>query len=193
MTTPKDRLSRYLAHLDQVFGVEPEFFPLESAMSSAPKVVCMVYRDIPEAGSITGLTYGLSEISHPEWLLGRPELTISVDSTDLAWPLAVADIANNLRGKCAFCYGDVINFGERISDESEMSAFFIFAPSILERESFLDIDVGGPQRINLAGMYPIYDTERSIFSKIGLEEFWHHPNFDIYNVRRLAVDIPNEE
>jgi len=185
--TPKDRLSKYLEHLDGIFQTEPEFYPFPSKSPGVPDVVCMVYRGIPEKGHITGVTYGLSEVPHPEWRLGRAELTISVKSIDLAWPLAVAEMANQLRGRCPFCYGDQINFGERISAESEMSAFFVFVPSILERESFLKIEVGGPQTVNIAGMYPLYDSERAVFSEMGLEKFWHHPNFNLYDVHRSPV------
>jgi hypothetical protein len=192
MSTPKDRLSRFLEHLDSMFQVEPTFFPLDSELPDTPSVVCLVYRDIPEPGSITGFTYGLSEVKHPSWKLGRPELTITVDSSDTSWPLAVAHMANGLRGKCPFCYGDVINFGERIADESEMSAFVIFAPSILEKEEFLGIDVGGIQPINIAGAYPLYDSERDVIARIGLDAFWHHPNFDLYNVRRARVSDSTE-
>jgi hypothetical protein len=189
VSTPKDRFSRFLGHLDSLFEAEPEFFPFESKLPQAPKIVCMVYRDIPEVGSITGVTYGLSEVHHPDWRLGRPELTITVDSTDSAWPLAMGEVANNLRGQCAFCYGDVINFGEKISNESDMSAFVIFAPSIFERESFLNIDVGSDLTINIAGLYPLYSSERDVIRQFGFERFWHHRNFDPYEVTRSAVEI----
>jgi hypothetical protein len=187
MTTAKDRLSKYLEHLDSVFQREPEFFPLDSEVLGAPQLVCMVYRDVPEADHITGVTYGLSEVPHPEWRFGRPELLIAVQSTDISWPLAVADAANRLRGRCAFRYGDVINFREKISEESDMSAFFVFAPSILEKADFLNVDVGGPQPLNIAGMYPIYDSERAAFAALGLERFWNHPSFDLYDIRRPRV------
>src|SRR5258706_3815504 len=173
MGTPKDRIDRFVAHLDEIFCVEPTFFPLDSSHPNVPGVVCLVYRDIPEAGSMTGVTFGLSEVTHPTWKLGRPELTITVDSEDLAWPLAMAHMANNLRGNCPFCYGDVVNFGAQISDESEMSAFLIFAPSIFEeKQSYLDIDVGGEQLLNISGVYPLYDSEREVIPKIGLKAFW---------------------
>lgn len=151
--------------------------------------MCAVYRDVPDSGAITGVTYGLSEVAHPEWRAGRPELIITVDSTDVAWALALADVANALRGECPFAYGDVIDVGKRIASGSEMSAFVVFAPSILEREQFLGIDVGGPQPVNLAGMYPIYDTEREVIRRSGLEHFWNHPNFDLYDVKRPAVAL----
>lgn len=183
----KDRLNKFLEHLDGIFDREPLFHPLDSEIPGAPQVVCMTYRDVPEAGHITGVTYGLSEVPHDDWKFGRPELIITVQSLDISWPLAVADMANRLRGRCPFTYGTVINFGEKVSDDSDMSAFFVFAPSILEKEDYLDIDVGGPQPINISGMYPIYDAERAVIRERGIEHFWQHPHFDLYDVRRPMV------
>jgi Suppressor of fused protein (SUFU) len=187
MTTSKDRLDRFLTHLDGIFGREPKFFPLESTIPGAPKVVVMVYEDVPEAGHITGVTYGLSEVPHPEWRLGRPELIISVASTDVAWPLAVGELANQLRGDCPFAYGNVIDFGQPVTPQSGMTGFFVFAPSILEREDFLDVDVGGPQPVNLAGVFPIHPAEGALIRTAGLKAFWHHADFDPYSVTRPAI------
>lgn len=188
LSTPRDRLSQFLDRLDAIFKVEPEFFPFESKLAGAPNLACMVYREIPEPAHITGVTFGLSEVGHPTWHRGRPELIISVQSTDVAWPLAVAEMANQLRGHCPFGYGDVIDFGGKISEESEMSAFLVFTPSILAPHVALGIDVGAEQPINIAGMLPIYDSERTVLAEIGLEQFCKHPRFDRYDVRRAPID-----
>jgi hypothetical protein len=187
LSTPRDRLSRFLEHLDAIFQTEPEFFPFESKLPGSPNLACMVYRNIPEADHVTGVTYGLSEVSHPSWRSGRPELIISLQSTDVAWPLAVAEMANQLRGRCPFGFGDVIDFGEAISEESEMSAFLVFTPSILAPPAALGIDVGADQPVNLAGMHPLYASELAVLTEMGLSQFWKHPNFDRYDVRRAAV------
>ncbi|HKO54053.1 MAG TPA: suppressor of fused domain protein [Polyangiaceae bacterium] len=187
MSTPRDRLSKFLDHLDAIFETEPEFFPFESRILGAPNLACMVYRDIPEADHVTGVTYGLSEVAHPRWGFGRPELIISVQSTDTAWPLTVAEMANRLRGQCPFSYGDIIDFGQKIAPESEMSAFLVFTPSILAPEAALGIDVGADQPVNIAGMHPLYDSERAVLADMGLEQFWKHPNFDRYDVQRTAI------
>jgi suppressor of fused protein SUFU len=189
LSTPLDRLSKYLEHLDAIFQTEPEFYPFESQVPGLPQLACMVYRDIPEADHVTGVTYGLSEAAHPSWVSGRPELLISVQSTDIAWPLAMAEVANRLRGTCPFSYGDVIDFGEHIADDSEMSAFFVFTPSILAPATALGIDVGAEQPLNIAGMYPLYESERAVLAELGLEAFWKHSNFDRYDVRRAAVTV----
>ena len=189
MSTPQDRLSKFLDQLDAIFQSEPEFFPFESKIPGAPNLACMVYRNIPEADHVTGVTYGLSEVTHPNWGSARTELMISVQSTDIAWPLAVAEMANQLRGQCPFGYGDVIDFGKSISEESEMSAFLVFTPAILAPHAALGIDVGAEQPVNIAGMYPIYDGERAVLAELGLERFWKRPEFDRYDVHRAAVAL----
>jgi hypothetical protein len=188
LSTPRDRLSKFLDHLDAIFQTEPEFFPFESTIEGAPNLACMVYRNIPEADHVTGVTYGLSEVAHPSWHSGRPELILSVQSKDIAWPLAVAELANQLRGRCPFGYGDVIDFGKNICAESQMSAFLVFTPAILAPDAALGIEVGAQQPVNIAGTYPIYDSERTVLAELGLERFWKHPKFDRYDVRRSALD-----
>lgn len=184
MATPAER---YLAHLDQVFQTEPEFFRNESLVEGQPGVTAIVYRDIPEKGMVTGLTYGLSLVPHPDWKLSRPELLISVESTDTAWAQVAAAVANRLRGQCPFSYGETIRFRETVADESKMDAFLVFAPSILEDVDYLGIDIGAPYRINIAGLYPVHDEEIQLIETWGLEKFWQHPDFDIYDVRRAPL------
>jgi len=178
MTTPVDR---YLAHLDEISGgLEPEFQPIEST-TELPRVTTVIYRDVPEQGHITGMTYGLSLAEHPDWRAHRPELCISVASGDISWPLAAGYMAESLRGTCPFNYGDVIDFGE-ITPESKMSAFVVFAPAILDPEYYEDIDIG-PTKIDIAGLYPIHASEREFIQEHGLDEFWRL-EWDPYDVTR---------
>lgn len=180
-------IEKYLEHLDKIFQVEPEFYSNDSIHPELKGVTSIVYRDIPEQGMITALTYGLSLIDHPDWINGRSELLISVDSDDIAWGQVAGFVANKLRGDCPFCYGNTINFREKISGKSEMDAFLVFAPSTLEKKDFLDIDIGLDYNINIAGLYPIYASEMNLINDWGLEKFWHHPEFDNYNVNRNRI------
>jgi hypothetical protein len=180
-------VERYLAHLDRISGgIEPRFIPIDSSRPGQKGITAIVYEDVPEPGHLTGLTYGLSLSEHPEWRHGKPELLISVDSSDDLWALAVADVAENLRGRAAFSYGETINFGEPISPESEMSAFVVFAPAVLDREDFLDIDVGDELPVHIAGVYPIHQQERLWILEHGLEAFWKS-DWDRYDVRRAPA------
>lgn len=179
----------YLQHLDSIFQTEPDFYTNDSLVSGLPGVTSIVYRDIPEAGFITGFSHGLSTVDHPKWKIARPELTLTVRSTDLAWGQAVGYIANKLRGDCPFCYGDIINFRETVSTESEMDAFFVFAPSILTPENYQGIDSGEGYNITISGLYPFYSDEIPVLERIGLERFWHNPGFDMYDVHRSRIRL----
>ncbi|WP_046287400.1 MULTISPECIES: suppressor of fused domain protein [Zobellia] len=183
----KTPVEQYLAHLDRIFQTEPEFFKGDAHTDGTPGVTNIVYRDVPEKGMITAITYGLSLGNHPDWKLGRPELIITVDSNDTSWTQVAGYVADTLRGNCPFFYGNTINFREKISDESEMDAFLVFAPSILERKDFANIEIGLDYKINIAGLYPIYASEMDVIAKNGVQKFWKHPNFDLYNVNRKRI------
>ncbi len=175
----------YMDHLDGIFEMEPEFYD-----SSEEKmgVTSIIYRDIPEDGMITGITYGLSLVEHQDWTKGKPEMIITVKSTDPSWAMAAGYIANSLKGNCPFTYGNTINFNGPISEESEMDAFLIFAPAILDQDAYLNINVNDELPIHLAGLYPIYSTEMNLIDEWGLEKFWHHPDFDMYDVHRKRIE-----
>jgi hypothetical protein len=180
------RVERFLAHLDQISGgIEPLFYPVDSTHQGLKGITEILYKDLPEPGFLTGVTYGLSLAEHPDWRLGKPELIISVRSSDERWAHAVGLVAEQLRGVCPFTYGSTINFHAQISPESGMTAFVIFAPAVLDRDSFLNIDVGDT-KINIAGCYPIHETEMKFIDEQGLEAFWKR-DWDLYDVRRAPV------
>ena len=183
----KTPVEKFMAHLDRIFQTEPEYYKEESETDGIAGVTSIVYKDIPEKGMITGITYGLSLGNHSDWKLGRPELIITVDSKDTSWAQVAGYLANSLRGNCPFSYSNTINFREKISDESEMDGFLVFAPSILDKKDFANIDIGLNYKINIAGLYPIYASEMEYIDKNGLEKFWKHPNFDMYNVNRKRI------
>jgi hypothetical protein len=171
-STPPTRVERYLAHVDRLSGGrEPRFQPIGEPPGSDP-LTSIIYHDLPGLGDLTALTYGLSLAEHPSWRYGKPELLISVRSTDIAWGLAIGHLAKSLRGRCPFTYGDTINFG-RITAESAMTAFLIFAPTVLDRPDYEGIDVGDQIPVNLAGCYPIHQIEQEYIADEGLQKFWH--------------------
>lgn len=128
------------------------------------------------------LTYGISEATHPDWKQGRLELMVSLDTKDPSWGMAAAYMAEAARGEFAFAYSQILNFDRPISEESAMSAFFLFAPSFLNQEqSKLTLP---NKTIFLYGAYPLYPGENELIERVGLEKFWHTPGFDLYNVQR---------
>ncbi|PTX59449.1 suppressor of fused protein SUFU [Kordia periserrulae] len=183
----KTPFGKFTAHLYTIFQTEPEFYMEESTIDGVSGVTSFIYKDIPKKGMITGVTYGLSLVNYPEWKFGRPELMITVNSNDISWAKSAGFLANSLRGNCPFSYSNIINFRKKITDESEMDAFLVFAPSILEKNDFSNINIGLNYKVNIAGLYPIYASEMKYIEKNGLEKFWKHPNFDMYDVARKHV------
>jgi hypothetical protein len=178
------RIERFLAHLDQLSGgIEPRFFPIAPTPEAPPEVFVIVYDDLPESGMITGITYGLSKADHPTWRFGKPELCVSLQSDDLRWPLAMGHIAAVQRGTNPFHYGCTINFGEKITPDSDMTAFTVFAPAILDRADYTGIDVGDTLPLNIVGLYPIHDSEQHYIHEHGLKAFFDL-GWDPYDVER---------
>ncbi|WP_284978679.1 suppressor of fused domain protein [Arthrobacter sp. fls2-241-R2A-200] len=180
------RLEQFLSHLDDLSGgIEPRFFPVEKSHPGLPGVTAIVYDNLPERGMITGFTYGISLANNPLWRFGKPELCISVKSDDVRWPLALAHIGEGQRGN-PFQIGDTINVGERIAPDSDMTAFVIFAPAVLDREDYTGINIGETLPINLSGLYPIHEAERRYIQDHGIGAFWDL-DWDPYDVSRPSV------
>lgn len=174
----------FLQYLDDTFGTEDEIHQAE-AMDGGPPVSVFVYYDIPEEGMITGVTYGLSAASHPAWKVARPEMVISVSSEDVGWPCAAATMVAHFRGQKSFSYGDVFATDLPLAEDSQMDTLLVFAQSILEPDyATLQVD---DYRIVLAQFYPIYKSELDLYQRIGLERFWKHQGFDMYDVRRPPI------
>ena len=177
------RVERFMAHLDGLSGgVEPQFWPVESTTPGRKSVTAIGYRGLPQPGHVLGITYGLSLAEHDLWRYGRPELCVCVESDDAAWALAVATLVEHLRGQCPFRYGDTLNFGEPVTDDSAMDGFFAFAPSIVDLDD-ARIDVGDDLPINLVQLYPTHPSERAFIGQRGLEAFWAL-DWDPYDVSR---------
>lgn len=174
----------FLDHLRGIFGDEDAIHQAD-AKDGGCSVSVFVYKDVPDTGMITGVTYGLSLCPHPDWKVSRPEMIVSVQSHDLAWPLAAAVIAATFRGNKAFRYGDVFTTDSPLAPDTKMNGFLVFAQSILHGEEALvslnDYDV------HFSQFYPIHQEELTTYEQIGLEAFWNHESFDMYDVARKPI------
>lgn len=186
MTTPGDRADRFLAAITKLAGGrEPKINLLESTRPDVhlPRMTAFTFHDTPQPGLITGFTYGLSMARHPDWILGRPELAITVFSADEGWPFAIAYAAERLRGECPFEFGSTITIGEPITAETQMTSFLIFAPTFPMEKERCRIDVGDDLPIYLAGCYPIHESEKEFIGRRGFEAFWKL-GWDAWDVER---------
>lgn len=177
----------FLGHVEHVFGTPASRFrQLPATRPGLKPITAVFFENYPQPGNSSAVTYGLSLSDHPAWKHGRPELMISVEDDDPAWGMAIGDIAEQHRGESTFSYGQTVDFGGRISDRSEMSGFFLFAPTLVER-TLVRQEYAIPlsrYTVFLTGLYPMYAEEITVYRRIGLEQFWKHPDFDRWNIRR---------
>lgn len=174
----------FLDYLNSVFGQEDTILQYPAA-DGGPKVSVFVYKNLPEPGMITGVTYGLSVLPHPDWKFGRPELIVSMKSLDTAWPFAAAYFAGEFRGLKRFSYGDVFTMDEPIAGDTEMNGFLVFAQGILDSQP-PHLEMNG-FNLSFYQLYPIHSSELALYNEIGLEAFWKHPGFDIDDPTRKPI------
>lgn len=175
---------RFLGHLQSIFGDEDAIHGAEGP-DGGPPVSVFVYKNVPEKGMITGVTYGLSLCPFPDWKLSRPEMIVSVRSLDIGWPCAAAVFAADFRGKKPFSYGDVFTTDRPLAPDTKMDGFLVFAQSILSEE-YEQVKLKG-YKVHFSQFYPIYRKELPVYEKIGLEAFWKHKGFDMYDVKRKPI------
>jgi hypothetical protein len=182
----KRNVERFLEHIESIFGIDYTIKRFE-ATDGGPPIHLFTYKGIPEEEMTTMITYGLSEGNHPEWIGGKPELILSLETSDPAWGMALGYLVSERREIKRFSYGDKFTFTEPISVESEMAGFFVFSPSILDKEA-KEIKTG-EKSIFLTGMYPIYLEEALLIEEKGLKEFWFTPGYDLYKVDRKNLGL----
>lgn len=174
----------FVAHLQSVFGEEDAIHQGE-ALDGGPPIAVFVYHDIPAQGMITGVTYGLSLCDYPAWNFSRPEMIVSVNSDKIDWPCAAATFVGSFRGQKPFKYGDVFATDVPLASDTTMSGFLVFAQSILD-EDVVSVQLS-KYKIHFSQLYPIYKEEISTYNRLGLEEFWHHSDFDMYDISRKPI------
>jgi Suppressor of fused protein (SUFU) len=178
-------IEQYLNFLGELTGMDGERY-LITEESERPPVWSFAYEGFVEEGNLTAFTYGLSSVEHPKWKQGKPELVISVDSVDKAWAFAAGFLVKRLRGQHSFTYGSLIRFGQRVTADSPMTAFLVFAPGVLdegERQLKL-VD----RSINFAQLYPIYEEEIGVIERVGIDR-WFSGGYDPYSVTRNRRNV----
>lgn len=172
MTQPssaKADADRFMGHMEALFGKEDVIRKI-GGDDGRPRVWCFIWRDLPEPGFTTGVTYGLSEAEHPAWKLGRPELLVSLKTRSEDWALCAAYFASAFWGEKKFSFGDMFTLDEPITEGSSMSGFIVFAPSLLDRaQAKVELD---RCTVNIVGMYPLYAGEAALIQSRGFDAWW---------------------
>jgi len=174
----------FLSHIESVFGPADVIKKHDCPKGGVP-VSVFIYRDIPDKGMVTGVTYGLSCYPHPDWKLARPEMIISIKSKDLMWAWVAAYFCAEFRGEKRFRYGDIFTTEGPLASDTKMDGLLIFAQTILDQE-VQAVEVND-YKIHFSQFYPIYRSELQLYGKIGLENFWKHKDFALFDPKRPPI------
>ncbi|OEZ62660.1 suppressor of fused domain protein [Duganella sp. HH105] len=169
--------------LEQRFGVPVQVAGVK--MEAHPRMLVYYFNDFPTKGMLTAVTAGLSSANRPEWVHGKPELMFSLRTTDPNWGSAAALLAQKFFQTGSFAYQSCFKLDAPMSGDSAMNACFVYKPFFLEGDQ-LKFEL--PDRtIYLAGLYPMYDEEVSLYETNGLQAFWETPGYDYLNPRRASL------
>ena len=178
----REHVEKYFDHLNKIFKVEPSYFK-HSKNKEHPPFYSLTYKNIPSIGMVTGITCGISVAARSARNGLGIELMISVDTEDDIWVLALSDIGLQRRGQF-FHVGETINFGEKISQESEMTSFLVWHQNII-KENYETVCFKDTH-IKILQLFPIHDDERQLIQKHGPEWLFKLVN-DPFDVRRKSV------
>jgi hypothetical protein len=176
------KAEQYIAALADRYGEPASVAALESDNVDMGVVLAILYPGYPQPELLTGFTYGLSAATHPDWKIAKPELAITVRSTEADWAYAIAYLAEWQRESNSFAPGTLFRYGKPIAPDSAMNAFLIFEPSGKDESTFAPLL--SHEQISLRMAYPLYEGEVSLIQKIGIRKFMGLPEYDFFNVNR---------
>ena len=70
----------WLETLEQKFSSVSEIKEIQS--KGKPTIRVFYFDDLPQSGCLTAVTCGLSNANYPGWKLAKPELMVSLESSD---------------------------------------------------------------------------------------------------------------
>jgi hypothetical protein len=173
----------WLLALEQRFGVTAQI--AEVALENRPRMLIYYFPDFPEKDMLTAVTAGLSNADHPAWRNGKPELSFTLKTRDTGWGSAAAYIAQSFYNDSSFHYQASFKLDQPMSRDSAMNACFVYRPQFMNDEQ-IKFELQD-RTIFLAGLFPMYDEEVSMYETKGLKEFWNTPGFHPYDPTRASI------
>ncbi|MES2734438.1 MAG: suppressor of fused domain protein [Bacteroidota bacterium] len=178
----------FVQYLIDTLGDYSSIVGIETQDQELGMVLGIIYHNYPEHGLTTGFTYGLSAASHPEWKTNKPELSITVASSEDDWVMAVAQLVEWHRTNHPFTLGSLFHFGKSIATDSLMDSFLVYNLAIdnatdSNRNPFQAIPLE-EDTIQIYGVYPLYTNEVELIKKIGIRKFTGLREYELFSVHR---------
>jgi hypothetical protein len=177
------RSELFVQYLTHTIGDYTNLYGIESEDDAMGLVLAITYQNYPEKGLLTAFTYGLSEATHPEWKTEKPELSITVESSDEQWGVAIANLVEWYRKDDSFLPGSLFQLGKPVSGESAMDSFLVFNLAIGKENEFQKIEMNGT-KISIYGVHPLYHSEVELIKKIGIRKLMQLKEYRLFSVTR---------
>ena len=174
---------QYIDALSLRYGEPTSVVGVESDNAELGMVLAISYSNYPQPGLLTGFTYGLSAASHSQWRDAKPELVVTVQSSNEDWVHAVAYLVEWQRDRHDFAPGSLFHYGKPVSQNSSMNSFLVFEPVAKDQQIFAPIEFDN-QSIVLRMVYPLYEGEVGLIQKVGIRKFMGLPQYDFFSVDR---------
>ncbi|QBR13176.1 suppressor of fused domain protein [Sphingobacterium sp. CZ-2] len=164
----KSPLEHYRDSMESVMGKKSAVFREKSVKKGLPFVYTLVFNQDTSEPLCT-FSYGASFAVTPDQK-EKVELMLQMDSEDMAWAHVVGYLANQLRGDCPFNPGEIIRFGQKISQESKLNSFVLVTPDLdgLPNPVF---DGKKSTGVHIMQLLPIYEEEVLSIARLGLPQF----------------------
>jgi len=178
------KAEQFVQYLTQIIGREPDqVVGTEADPTQSDMIYGIAFQNYPEAGLLTGFTYGLSVGQHPDWKDIRPELSITVASQDIDWIKALVYLLEWNRPAHAFLPGSLFHYGQAVAPDSAMDSFLVFNLAIGQGEQFRNIQLD-EEKVTLHGVHPLYHDEVAMLQKVGIRKFMGLPEYQLFSVTR---------
>jgi hypothetical protein len=179
--TGRERSESFLAWADECAGGTEAQYNLFSD-GGQPSITSIWYPDTPEPEWSVGVTYGMSLLHG-----SSAELIVVIQSRDPSWIYALSYFVDQQRSAMSdFGLDDTIKWGEPISEQSRMDAFYI-APAGGALEDSDVVHLADDDHVRMLQAIPLYSSELPLVREIGGAAFAERVRGDLLDPRRVAV------
>lgn len=180
-------MERFEDKLSEQFGKKGSVYRYPSTNRKLPHVFSVHYESVPCEGHITACTFGVSVADQRIWGDEKIELLLQMQDLDPNWGHILGFVGNHLREKCPFSIGQVIHFGQQISESSDMTAFLVIPVTPETGVAEPVFSFGKIQKIKLVRLLPIYQSEAKWIDVHGWDTFLHRLGPTLTNPRRSRI------
>lgn len=183
----KNAVERFNDQLSSRLGSKSIVYRQKSENRKLPNVFSLIYKDTPSKGLITACTFGVSFGDQEVWGNEKIELLLQMQSENENWGHVLAFLGNHLREYCPFDIGQIIHFGQKITESCQMTEFLVIP---VEPEIGIDnplISISKKQCVKLVRLAPIYGSEVYLIQKIGWGSFVKQLGSTVTDPKRQRV------